>query len=217
MRADLGATLAGPSRRRRHHALLVLAPDAPRRHALGFTDHDRDLAFDGTTFEAATGFTATEINDAVGFGVDNLEVDRRARVRPAQRGRPRRRPLRRRRVEIFRVNWPAPTQRVLMRAGSSARCRAPAPPSPPRCAASRTTCSSPRAASSSTAAMPTSAMPAAASTSTIRPSAAPARSTGGVGRAPLHRYRPRRLRRRAGSRAACSPCTSGANAGPRSR
>ena len=25
---------------------------------LGFTDHDRDLTFDGTTFEAATGFTA---------------------------------------------------------------------------------------------------------------------------------------------------------------
>ena len=24
---------------------------------LGFTDHDRDLTFDGTTFEAATGFT----------------------------------------------------------------------------------------------------------------------------------------------------------------
>ena len=25
---------------------------------LGFTDHDRDLTYDGTTFEAATGFTA---------------------------------------------------------------------------------------------------------------------------------------------------------------
>ena len=27
---------------------------------LGFTDHDRDLVFDGTLFEAATGFTASE-------------------------------------------------------------------------------------------------------------------------------------------------------------
>jgi hypothetical protein len=35
---------------------------------LGFTDHDRDLVFDGTTFEAAAGFTATEIKDAVGLG-----------------------------------------------------------------------------------------------------------------------------------------------------
>ncbi len=41
---------------------------------LGFTDHDRDLTFDGTTFEAASGFTATDIKDAVGLGVDNLEV-----------------------------------------------------------------------------------------------------------------------------------------------
>ncbi|HZT50243.1 MAG TPA: DUF2163 domain-containing protein, partial [Hyphomicrobiaceae bacterium] len=42
---------------------------------LGFTDHDRDLVFDGTTFAAATGFTATEIKDAVGLAVDNLEVE----------------------------------------------------------------------------------------------------------------------------------------------
>src|SRR5437879_3349964 len=42
---------------------------------LGFTDHDRDLAFDGTTFEAASGFTATDIKDAVGLSVDNLEVE----------------------------------------------------------------------------------------------------------------------------------------------
>src|SRR5262245_59805600 len=32
---------------------------------LGFTDHDRDLAFDGTVFEASTGFTASEIKDAL--------------------------------------------------------------------------------------------------------------------------------------------------------
>ena len=41
---------------------------------LGFTDHDRDLVFDGTTFEAATGFSASEIRSSVGLGVDNLEV-----------------------------------------------------------------------------------------------------------------------------------------------
>lgn len=40
----------------------------------GFTDHDRDLVFDGTTFEAATGFTATEIREQAGLSVDNLEV-----------------------------------------------------------------------------------------------------------------------------------------------
>jgi uncharacterized phage protein (TIGR02218 family) len=41
---------------------------------LGFTDHDRDLTFDGTTFEAAAGFTASEMRDSVGLSVDNLEV-----------------------------------------------------------------------------------------------------------------------------------------------
>ena len=28
---------------------------------LGFTDHDRALTFDGTTYEAASGFTASDI------------------------------------------------------------------------------------------------------------------------------------------------------------
>ena len=41
---------------------------------MGFTDHDRNLNFDGTTFEAAAGFTASEIKDVVGLAVDNLEV-----------------------------------------------------------------------------------------------------------------------------------------------
>jgi uncharacterized phage protein (TIGR02218 family) len=85
---------------------------------LGFTDHDRDLTLDGTTFEAAVGFTATDIRDAVGLSVDNLEVetalvserlsedDLAAGVYDDAQ------------VEIFRVNWSAPEQRVLMRRGS---------------------------------------------------------------------------------------------------
>lgn len=84
----------------------------------GFTDHDRALTFDGTTFEAEAGFEAGEIVESVGLGVDNLDVtggitsERLAEADlaaglydDAQ-------------VEIFRVNWQAPDQRVLMRAGS---------------------------------------------------------------------------------------------------
>lgn len=90
---------------------------------LGFTDHDRDLAFDGTTFEAQAGFTASEIKDAVGLSVDNLEVtsaltserlgesDLAAGLYDDAR------------VEIFRVNWQQPEQRVLMRAGSLGEVR----------------------------------------------------------------------------------------------
>jgi len=43
--------------------------------AFGFTDHDRDLAFDGTSFEASTGFTGTEIAGAVGLNVDSLDIE----------------------------------------------------------------------------------------------------------------------------------------------
>jgi uncharacterized phage protein (TIGR02218 family) len=90
---------------------------------LGFTDHDRDIAFDGTTFEAAAGFTASEIKDAVGLSVDNLEVES-----ALSSGRLSEQDLAAglyddARVEIFRVNWQAPDDRVLMRAGSLGEVR----------------------------------------------------------------------------------------------
>lgn len=40
----------------------------------GFTDHDEDLTFLGTTFSAGSGFTATQISKTLGLSVDNLEV-----------------------------------------------------------------------------------------------------------------------------------------------
>ena len=94
---------------------------------LGFTDHDRDLAFDGTTFEAAAGFTASEIKDSVGLAVDNLSVesalssthlsdhDLAAGLYDDAR------------IEIWRVNWSATSQRVLMRAGSLGEVRRSGP------------------------------------------------------------------------------------------
>lgn len=91
--------------------------------ALGFTDHDRDLTFDGTTFEAASGFTASEIRDQVGLSVDNLEVtgaitsDRLSETALASGD------FDDASVEIFRVNWQAPEQRVLMRSGSLGEVR----------------------------------------------------------------------------------------------
>jgi len=36
------------------------------RRPPGFTDHDRNIAFDGTTFAATSGFTTTDIEDVVG-------------------------------------------------------------------------------------------------------------------------------------------------------
>lgn len=41
----------------------------------GFTEHDKDLTFDSTTFEAASGFTATQMNSELGLAVDNLNAE----------------------------------------------------------------------------------------------------------------------------------------------
>lgn len=85
---------------------------------IGFTDHDRDLSFDGTTFEAAAGFTATDMKQSLGLSVDNLEVDSalssdRLSEQDLAAGL-----YDDARVEIFRVNWMDPEQRILMRVGS---------------------------------------------------------------------------------------------------
>ena len=50
---------------------------------LGFTDHDRDLAFDGTTFEAAAGFTASEMRETPSAS-RRQSRGRRARCRPSR-------------------------------------------------------------------------------------------------------------------------------------
>lgn len=90
---------------------------------IGFTDHDRDVTFDGTTFEAAAGFTASEMRDSVGLSVDNLEVtsalssDRLSEADLAAGL------YDDARVEIFRVNWAEPEQRALMRVGSLGEVR----------------------------------------------------------------------------------------------
>jgi uncharacterized phage protein (TIGR02218 family) len=90
---------------------------------LGFTDHDRDLAFDGTTFQAATGFTATEIKDAVGLSVDNLEVASALRSDSLNEDDLAAGLYDDAAVEIWRVNWADPAQRVLMRKGSLGEVR----------------------------------------------------------------------------------------------
>jgi uncharacterized phage protein (TIGR02218 family) len=85
---------------------------------LGFTDHDHDLTFDGTDFEASTGFSASEINESVGLGADNLEVSgaltsERLNEADLSAGF-----YDDAAVEIFRVDWSSPENRILMRTGS---------------------------------------------------------------------------------------------------
>ena len=41
---------------------------------LGFTDHDRDLSFDGVTYRADTGLSALSLAQSTGLSVDNTEA-----------------------------------------------------------------------------------------------------------------------------------------------
>lgn len=90
---------------------------------LGFTDHDHDLTFDESRFEAASGFTASEIREQVGLSVDNLEVtgalisDRLSESALASGD------FDDARVEIFRVNWQDTAQHILVRTGSLGEVR----------------------------------------------------------------------------------------------
>jgi len=90
---------------------------------LGFTDHDRDLAFDGTVFEAATGFTASEIRDALGLSVDNLEVSSALKSESLDENDLAAGLYDDAAVEIWRVNWTDAGQRILMRSGSLGEVR----------------------------------------------------------------------------------------------
>ncbi|MCV6576264.1 MAG: DUF2163 domain-containing protein [Cohaesibacter sp.] len=85
--------------------------------AMGFTDHDVAVGFDGISYEADSGFSASEIQSSLGLSVDNLDVSgalSSASIREIDiaaglydgAG-----------VEIWRVNWSDPKQRLLMRKG----------------------------------------------------------------------------------------------------
>ena len=84
----------------------------------GFTDHDEAVSFDGVTYEAATGFTASDVQSSLNLAVDNLTVtgalssasldedDLAAGLSDDAE------------LELWRVNWTAAAQRVLMRKGN---------------------------------------------------------------------------------------------------
>jgi uncharacterized phage protein (TIGR02218 family) len=84
---------------------------------LGFTDHDRPLAFDGLTYEAHAGFTGTEIASSLGLHVDNLEVSSALSSSRLSEARLRAGEYDNAAVEIWLVNWQDTAQRLLLRKG----------------------------------------------------------------------------------------------------
>lgn len=85
---------------------------------LGFTDHDRDLAFDGITFRADTGLTARALSQSTGLSVDNSEAmgalsDLSIREEDIAAGR-----FDGAEVQAWLVNWSAPENRALQFRGT---------------------------------------------------------------------------------------------------
>ncbi len=85
---------------------------------LGFTDHDRPLTFDGTIFEAASGFSASELSAEVGLSVGNQELSGAFRSDRLSEDDLEAGLYDNASIEVFRVNWTNPGQRLLMRTGT---------------------------------------------------------------------------------------------------
>ena len=97
------------------HCWALTLRDATR---LGFTDHDRPLAFDGLTFTPTSGLDAGALQSATGLAPDNIEVvgalsDDAITETDLERGR-----FDDAEADIYRVNWADPGQRILLFRGS---------------------------------------------------------------------------------------------------
>jgi uncharacterized phage protein (TIGR02218 family) len=88
------------------------------RTAQGFTDHDIDITFDGTTYEAASGFTATEVQSLLDLAIDNLSVTGALSSATLNEADLAAGLYDNASIEIWRVNWSDASQRVLMRKGN---------------------------------------------------------------------------------------------------
>lgn len=89
----------------------------------GFTDHDNDLSFDGVDYGAASGFTASEIQDSVGLNVDNLDVESALSSDTLNEDDLAAGEYDNAEVEIYRVNWADVSHRLLMRKGNIGEVR----------------------------------------------------------------------------------------------
>jgi len=89
----------------------------------GFTDHDLSLAFDGTTFEPESGFTASEIRSSSDLSVDAQEAEGvltsdTITETDTLDGR-----WDNATVEVWRVNWTNTASRALLRRGAIGQLR----------------------------------------------------------------------------------------------
>ena len=84
---------------------------------LGFTEHDRELSFDGVTFAPQTGFTASAVASTADLSVPNLEAEGALSAQALEEADLAAGLFDDAAVEIWRANWQDPSQRVLLRRG----------------------------------------------------------------------------------------------------
>lgn len=84
----------------------------------GFTEHDRNLVFDGTTFLASSGFNASSIEQKLGLSVDNLNVDGALSDDTLNEDDLAAGVYDGAQVELFWVNWEDVTQVILISKGT---------------------------------------------------------------------------------------------------
>lgn len=84
---------------------------------LGFTDHDRDLAFEGVTYAATTGLEAAESAAELGFAIGGGEVAGAFAATGLNEADLARGLYDDARVAIWLVNWTDPAQRLLLETG----------------------------------------------------------------------------------------------------
>ncbi len=85
---------------------------------LGFTDHDQDISFTGTTFRAAGGATGTALENSADLAPDNADIvgvlqEADLGTDAIEAGR-----YDDARIEVWQVDWEDPAARLLLKVGS---------------------------------------------------------------------------------------------------
>jgi uncharacterized phage protein (TIGR02218 family) len=83
----------------------------------GFTDHDEDLTFDGTTFRAGSGFEGSELETRLGLAATGTEIHGALAAESLTEADLASGRYDNAKVELFLVNWADVAQRLLLRVG----------------------------------------------------------------------------------------------------
>lgn len=84
---------------------------------LGFTDHDRDISFEGAVFAAMSGLESSAFESSAGLSVGGAEVSGALSAQALSEADLSNGLFDGARVEVFRVDWSAPDNKVLLEAG----------------------------------------------------------------------------------------------------